>query len=113
MAKPPEEDKPFLLNNLEIDDELVFNTGFKIRFAYDQELMLDSAVKTLVSQPFSNREADYAEVMAAYRKYWVRLNYNAVTLGASAGLTQGVGTPFVRMFIGFGRDEARLGYLTR
>lgn len=105
-----EDEQVMLLEDAEVDDELLINTGLRVRFPYEQELLIDSAVKTLVSAPFGNAEADYVEIMAAYRKRWIRLHYNDLTFGASAGLTRGVGTPFVRLFIGFGRDEARLHY---
>lgn len=102
-----------LYPDLEVSDELMFNLGVRFRLHYDQELVLDSAVRTLVAAPFANEYADYAEVMAAYRKYWVRMNHTCLTLGASAGLTQGVGTPLVRIFVGIGRDENRLRYLVQ
>jgi hypothetical protein len=107
----PASNKVLLIDGLDIGDELLLNTGIKVRFANNQELLIDSAVRTLVSAPFGNADADYAEVYAAYRKYWVRMHYNALTLGLSMGATQGVGSPFVRLFLGFGRDEARLHYL--
>lgn len=107
----PDPNRRLLLPDLEIGDELVMGTGAKVRFAWNQELLIDTAVKTLASSPFGNPDADYAEVMAAYRKYWVRLNYNALTMGGAVGVTEGVGTPFFRIFVGFGRDESRLHFL--
>lgn len=107
----PAADQPLLLEDLEIGDELVGGLGAKFRFSNRQELLVDTAVKTLVDAPFGNPDADYVEVSAAYRKYWVRMNYNALTLGASsAAFTDGVGGPFIRIFLGFGRDENRAHY---
>jgi len=107
----PDPNRELVLEDLEIGDELLLGTGGKVRFAWNQELLIDTAVKTLVQSPFGNPDADYAEVMAAYRKYWVRLNYTALTMGGAVGVTQGVGTPFVRLFVGIGRDESRLHFL--
>jgi hypothetical protein len=100
-----------LYEDYTIGDEIVLNLGANFRFEYDQELVLDSAVKTLAEEAFSNADGDYIEVMAAYRKYWHRLNYNCLTLGAGVGVTEGVGTPLARLFVGFGRSENRLSYV--
>ena len=114
-----EENQNELLDDIFIGDELVMNLGIKIRFKNNQELILDSAVKTLVKDPFGSAytNSNYAEIMLAYRKYWVRMHYNALTLGASLGATAlsqdppSPGTPLARFFVGFGRDEQRLHYL--
>lgn len=114
-----EENQNELLDDIFIGDELLMNLGIKIRFKNNQELILDSAVKTLVKDPFGSAytNSNYAEVMLAYRKYWVRMHYNALTLGASLGVTAlsqdtpSPGTPLARFFIGFGRDEQRLHYM--
>ncbi|MBZ0272265.1 hypothetical protein K8I61_09515 [bacterium] len=90
------------------DDELMGGLGVKFRFAWGQELMLDSAVRTFASDPFGDSREDYAEVMGAYRKFFRGFNFTALTIGGGVGLTDGIGTPAGRLFIGITREENRL-----
>lgn len=96
------------LFELETGDELKLNLGLLFRITRTQQIMLDSQTTTLVRSPYGEPDLDYAEALLAYRKYWQRLNFTAVTAGVGVGLLSGVGTPKIRFFVGVTRDERRL-----
>ncbi|MDP8223125.1 MAG: hypothetical protein P9L99_07185 [Candidatus Lernaella stagnicola] len=95
------------LFNLTVGDEISFNLGSVFRVSRSQQVLLDSATRTQVATPFGEPDLDYSEILVAYRKYWQRLNFTALTVGVGAGLLSGVGDPTVRFFIGVTRDERR------
>lgn len=94
--------------DLRTEDEIILGAGMKFRFSFGDEIVLDSSARTYAAAPFGNSEVDYAEVMAAYRKTFRGLNFTAITMGMGAGVTEGMGSPLVRFFLGFARDEKRL-----
>ena len=93
---------------LEVKDEIVFGLGAKLRFASYNELMVDSVFRTQTSEFFSNQNADYGEIMGAYRFIYGNYSLFAFTVGAGAGVMKGAGTPSVRMFIGVTSYEHHL-----
>lgn len=103
-------EEPELLDlDLDINHELLFSAGAIFRVSRSQQLMVDAATRTQVAAFYSEPDLDYAEIALAYRKYWKRLNFTALTAGAGVGLLSGVGNPTVRVFIGITGDERRLG----
>ncbi|NLH50421.1 MAG: hypothetical protein GX444_17720 [Myxococcales bacterium] len=95
--------------DLPVGDELTLNTGALFRVSPSQQVLLDSATRTKINSPFGQPDLDRAELMVAYRKFWQRLNFTALTAGVGVGLLSGVGDPKFRIFIGVTRDEKRLG----
>jgi hypothetical protein len=93
--------------DLTVGDELTLNLAATFRPSRTQQIIIDSATRTQVARPFGEPDLDYSEVLLAYRKYWQRLNFTALTVGVGAGLLSGVGDPTVRFFIGVTRDERR------
>ncbi|MCZ7582243.1 MAG: hypothetical protein M5R36_02295 [Deltaproteobacteria bacterium] len=95
-----------------IEDEIIFGGGAKFRFSYGSELVLDSKVLTFANDFMGDSREDYAEVMAAYRKYFRGLNFTAMTLGVGAGVLDGVGSPTLRVFFGLARDLKQFHIMT-
>lgn len=94
---------------LEVGDELTLNLGGVLRVDRSNQVLADLATRTQVRAPYGEPDLDYMEVLVAYRKYWQRLNFTALTAGVGMGLLSGVGDPKIRFFVGVTRDERRLG----
>ena len=101
----PASDSPYLDND--VRDEVLINGGVKFRPAYSHELMVDVQTRSPISKFYSDPEANYGEAVVAYRYLWGSYSTYALTIGGGGGFLDGVGTPTVRVFIGFTSFEHR------
>ncbi len=80
-------------------DEFLFNTGATIRFLWGMEFVVDFA-SSLYTEETEISKA-YSEINGALRSTWFGRNPLRLTIGASMGTSDGVGTPISRFYGGF------------
>jgi hypothetical protein len=80
-------------------NEIIANTGLTFRFLWGLELVGDFALRKYEGE--SDWAHSYSEFFYALRSTWFVRNPLRITIGGSAGLSDGVGTPISRFYGGF------------
>lgn len=86
-----------------VRNELLLGGGATFRLGqYGQygNIILDTSLRTPLTDFFSDPNANYGEVFGGYRYFVGHYSTVAITFGASVGIMDGVGTPTARGFLG-------------
>jgi hypothetical protein len=95
------------LFNIDTGNELLLNTGVTFRLFWGLELVGDLAARAYTGE--SDYKRAYSELFYAIRSTWMVRNPLRITIGGSAGLGDGVGTPITRFYGGFNFFFRELG----
>jgi hypothetical protein len=97
------------LFDIESGDELLINTGLTFRMFWGLEIFGEYAARAYTGE--SDYSSIYSELFGGIRSTWFLDNPLRLTIGASSGLTDGVGTPISRFYGGFNWHFRMLGWL--
>ncbi len=87
------------LFNIDSGNEFIFNTGLTLRALWGLEFIGELASKTYLEGDGGFKDG-YAEAFGAIRSTFFVDNPLRFTVGASGGMTDGVGTPIFRLYGG-------------